>query len=104
VQLVAFDQLDQFTGILGVGGVTVFLQSVGPSYVVGGFEVEEGFVMVTLGDEEGVVFKGLIGGGVFTEAFEASVVLFIEEIALPVSAFDSEMVVPLYGQVAFSCA
>ncbi len=99
MQLIALDKLDQFTGILRIGGVTIFPQSVGPTHVIRRLEIEEGFVMAAFSDEERMILERLFGGGVFAKAFQATIIVFIEIVTFPVSTFDAEMIVSLDGQV-----
>ena len=104
MQLVTLNQLDQLTGILGIGGVTTSFQSMRPTHIVCWLELKERLVVRSVSDEVRVIFVGLFYGGVLTKAFQATIILFIEIVTRPVSAFDTEVVVTLNRQVTFPCA
>ena len=64
MQLVTLNQLDQLTGILGIGGVTTSFQSMRPTHIVRWLELKERLVVRSVSDEVRVILVGLFYGGV----------------------------------------
>ena len=97
-----FDEADQPVGVLRVGGIAVLLQCPRPGFVVHDIQLEEVGIPFPVGQEERMVVVGILHGGVLAEALLQLVVIDQNRVAVPLMAFDAEMVVALRGQTAFA--
>ena len=90
VELIELDNLYQFVGIAGIGGIASCLESACPSLVVGLPEREE-FLIALAGDEEsGVILVALVGIVVGAETFALGVVVMIGGASCPTMALDAD--------------
>jgi hypothetical protein len=99
VEMVVLDVLYEFLGILRIGGIATFLQTVCPGLVVGDIVLEQGLVAVLVAEEIGMVPEGLLRAVIDPETLSAHIVIDFHGLALPVVVtLDPEMVVTFRGQ------
>ena len=104
MKVIEFDDANQLFGIVWIGGITCFLQSMCPAFVVGDFQFEQAGIAWTTGQELGVVFVRFFGMTVCTEAFATGIVVVANGTPPPIAtALDTEVVVGLACQGALTC-
>ena len=104
VELIEFDELNQLLGVLRIRRIATFLQTVGPTFVVGPAELEQAFVARGSRQKTAVILETFLRRIVCAEALLRLVVVVIDGSPRPPVTLDAEMVVALPTQLAASRA
>ena len=101
VQIVQIDDVDQPVGIARIGGITGFLQTTGPSFIVCNLQTEKRRIACPGPQELGMVAVRILGMAVSPETLVRRIVVGTHRPPVPApSALDTEMIVRLAGQFA----
>ena len=103
VEFVKLNDLNQFVGILRISGITGSLQTTSPAFIIGGLQIEQTAVALTIYQEARMILKRLIGRIIGPETFVAGIIIVVDLPPIPPIALDAKMVVALSDQFALSC-
>ena len=95
VELIEFDELNQLLGILGIRRIATFLQTIGPTFVVGSAKLEQAFVACGSRQKLAVVLETFLCRVVCPKTLLRLVIVVIDGAPRPPVALDAEMVVSL---------